>query len=67
MFRPIIGFAAVGIGAFLAIKLLALVIPAILMIVGVALFGLKILLIGLLAWALIRMFRRLTTPGPQPH
>lgn len=65
MFRPIIGFAALGIGAFVAIKLLALVIPAVLMIVGIALLGLKILLIGLLAWALIRIFKRITTPRPQ--
>ena len=62
MFRPIIGFAALGVGAFVAVKLLAFLIPALLAVVGFVFFGLKILLIGLLVWAAVKVFKRMTRP-----
>lgn len=64
MLKPLLTLAALGVAGFVAWKLVwVMLIP---MVFGFLAVAIKIALIVLLVFVLIKIFRRATAPGPEP-
>ena len=62
MLKPILGFAALGVGAFLMVKLVFGVLPLVGLLVGLLLLGLKVMLILGLVYVVYRLFQKAMKP-----
>jgi hypothetical protein len=64
MLKPFLTLAALGVAGFVAWKLIwVMLLP---MFFGVVALAIKIALIALLVFVLLKIFRRATATGPEP-
>jgi hypothetical protein len=64
MLKPFLTLAALGVAGFVAWKLIwVMLLP---MFFGVVALAIKIALIALLVFVLLKIFRRVTATGPEP-
>jgi hypothetical protein len=64
MLKPLLTLAALGVAGFVAWKLVwVMLLP---MFVGLVALAIKIALIALLVFVLLKIFRRVTATGPEP-
>ena len=65
MLRPIVGFAAVGLGGLLALKVFLMLVPIVGVFIGLVLFGFKLLIIGGLIYVAYRLLQKAMKPRLQ--
>jgi hypothetical protein len=65
MLKPILGFAALGFGAFLVVKLAFGVLPLVGLLVGLLVLGLKVMLIVGLVYVVYRLVQKAMKPRLQ--
>ena len=65
MLKPLLGFAVLGLGGFLVVKLVFTALPVVAMLIGLLVLGLKLMLILALVYVVYRLFQKAMKPRLQ--
>lgn len=65
MLKPIVGFAALGLGGLIAFKLFVMILPVVALMFGVMLFGIKLLVIAGMIYLAYRLVQKAMKPKLQ--